>query len=278
MNKEIYVEKLDELYDSLFEFNEKPEFWRAALGSAPRYFVHTKFNGSHYFGMSKFCVLKKVTIEEYISNYRYITDGNNSQLIIKNRFNRKWIPRSGINSDIRKAFDKWILEFFPNYSIDNANFISLPEKSVISISKKIVTPEELENILDLKRKIGNIGENIAYNYEIERLKENGIKNASKYIKHVALTNTASGFDISSITRKEERFIEVKSCVSKTDQFFLTENEVLTLERLADKAYIYCVVIPDLDPLQGYVYKVIENPIKLFMEKNLLEPVMYKVKL
>jgi hypothetical protein len=274
----MYVEKLDELYDSLFEFNEKPEFWRAALGAAPRYFVHTQSGGRHYFGMSKFCVLKDISIEEYISNYRYITDGNNSQLIIKNRFERSWIPRENIDNKIRVAFDNWILEFFPNYSINNANFISLPERRKIPKQKKIVSPEELEEILDLKSRIGRIGETIAFKYEIERLATEGFKNSSKYVKHVAASNTTSGFDISSITRKEERFIEVKSSLSQTKEFYISENEVLTLERLGSKAFIYFVVVDNIENMTGTVYKIIKDPINIFRNKNLLQPIMYKVKL
>ena len=273
-----YVEELSDLYDSLFEFNNKPEFWRAALGAAPRYFVHTICDGQHYFGMSKFCVLKDVTIEEYISTYRYLTDGNNSQLIIKNRFNKKWIPRDNIDSKIRKAFDSWILDFFPNYSIHNANFISLPGRAQKASAKKSVSPDELDAILDLKKRVGNVGELIAYDYELDRLKSQGIKNPSKYVKHVAATNTASGFDISSITRKGERFIEVKSCLSKNDVFYLTENEVSTLEKLGEKAFIYCVSISDLDSGEGSVYRVIDNPIEQLLQRNCLKPVMFQVDL
>lgn len=74
-----FVDTVDELADSTLEFNDKPEFWKAALGSGPRYFVHVVDNGTHAFGLSKFCAFKNIAVEDYLNIYRYKTDGGTTQ-------------------------------------------------------------------------------------------------------------------------------------------------------------------------------------------------------
>jgi hypothetical protein len=277
--QELYVREPQDLYNSVMEFNEKPEFWKAATGNAPKYFLHIEENGNHYFGLSKFCVLKNISVEVYISTYRYQTDGNNARLIIQNRFKKDWIPRSRINRNIKIAFDEWISDFFPNYNLDNANFISVDFKFSKTKKPKKITPEKLREILDLQIQIGEIGGEIAYEFEFNRLKNNGVRNPTKYIKHVSKENAALGFDISSILSLDEtRFIEVKSSVSKENRFYLSENEVITLELLADTAFLYFVRITDLTNKIGFVERVIQNPISKFRKENRLEAVAYRVKI
>jgi len=277
--QELYVNEPQDLYNSVMEFNEKPEFWKAATGNAPRYFLHVEEKGKHYFGLSKFCVLKNITVEEYISTYRYQTDGNNARLIIQNRFKKDWIPRAKINRNVKIAFDNWISDFFPNYNLNNANFISVNFKfSKIKKNKKI-TPEKLREILELQIQIGQVGEEIAYEFELDRLLKSGVKNSKKYVNHVSKDNAALGFDISSILSLEKtRFIEVKSTISNINQFYLSENEVITLELLAETAFLYFVKITDLKNKIGFVEKIIQNPISKLRRENRLEAVAYRVKL
>ena len=67
-------------------------------------------------------------------------------------------------------------------------------------------------VLERKKLIGEIGEDIAFYYEYKRLKSQ----SSKFeIDHISKKICNSGYDIHSLTQKgkrliEERYIEVKS--------------------------------------------------------------------
>lgn len=274
----LYINNHQELFDSVVEFYESPELWRKILGSAPRYFVHTIKDGQHYFAMSKFCVIKNVTGKSYIEKYRNITEGNNSQRIIVNRLNEEWIPRNQIKKSIRDAFDTWMGEFFPKYRLENAKFISIKISKSYQNKKRDVTPDELQKQLELQQRIGDVGELIAIHYEIERLRSQGIKNPEKHIKHIAHFSVSAGFDILTITSNEERYIEVKSSLSQKGEFYLSENEVKTLEGIGKDSYLYLVKIKDLKKIIGDVYEIIQNPILKLKKDKLLKPIAYKVNL
>lgn len=274
----MYVRDLSDFINAVIEFNEKPEFWKPILGSGSRYFLHLEQNGKHYFGLSKFCVFKDIKAEEYINTYRYKINGGTAQLIISNRLKKEWIPRNEVSRNMQNAFDNWILNFFPNYNINNASFISIKIKSYNINNEKNITPETLRKILENQSVIGEIGEGIAIDFENKRLIELGVKKPHKYIDHVSKKNVASGFDISTITKNEIRFIEVKSSVNKNNEFYLSENEVSTLELLEENSFLYLVKITNIQNKEGFVSKIIQNPIKELKCKNLLKPIAFKIKL
>ncbi|MBN8696953.1 MAG: DUF3883 domain-containing protein [Bacteroidetes bacterium] len=271
-----FIENELELIQSVVEFFDKPEFWKATIGNAPRYFVHIKNKNQHYFGLSKFCAFKNITVEEYITNYRYKTNGGNTQKHIAKTVGRGWISRQKIDSEVRKAFDKWILKFHPNYTIENASFITiLQSREEKHKRSKFIDPKALEEKLQLQREIGFIGEQIAIDYELNRLRSCGVKNAKNYIEHTSKINSSAGFDICCSLIEENRFIEVKSSLNKSLEFFITENEYKTLEQLGDNAFLYFVHISDLSKKKGMVLHIIKNPIKDLKTKGSLKPVAYK---
>jgi hypothetical protein len=274
-----YIKNDSEILNSVIEFNDKSHLWKAAIGNAPKYFVHFEKSNKHHFGLSKFCVLKNVSVEEYISTFRYKTDGNNSRLIIQHRLEKNWIPRAKTDKSIREAFDKWIHSFFPNYTLENANFISIPYVVKRVKKNRLVTPEQLKQALEFQSSIGEIGEEIAFRYEVKRLQDLGLKNVKKYITHTSKENVSAGFDIASIVNNDQtRFIEVKSTLTKPNDFYISENELITLEQLGSTAYLYCVKISDMENRKGSVYRIIQNPIKHLKENSSLKPVLYKASL
>jgi len=125
MTNHRFIENTDELIDSTLEFHNKPEFWKAVLGSAPKYFVHITNNGKHIFGLSKFCAFKNITVENYLSTYREETNGTITQKHIAKVMDKHWISKNKIDSGIRQSFDNWISDFFPNYNRANALFIEV---------------------------------------------------------------------------------------------------------------------------------------------------------
>jgi hypothetical protein len=270
-----YITNADEAYNSVTEFFDKPEFWRVVLSSSPKYFLHFYENGKHYFGLSKFCVFKNITVEDYIAGLRDSTDGGIAKSVLSNRLNEKWVPINQVSPKTKQAFEKWIWKFFPNYNVNNASFITIYNQNKIK-RKRNITPEKLEEALAHQKKIGEIGEIIAYTYELERLVSAGIKNANKCLHHESKFNASSGYDLLSITKYETRYIEVKSSVLKNSDFFLSQNEVITLEALGKEAFLYIVHITDLSKGNGVVTKIICNPIEIFRKSDTLIPVAYKV--
>ena len=274
-----FIESENDLKNSVVEFFSKSEYWKVTIGNAPRYFVHIKNGETHSFGLSKFCAFKDISVEDYIAEYRYTTNGGNTQKKIVKITNQKWISRENINNEIRNEFDNWILSFHPNYNLENASFISLNEIKQIQTKKsKFVTPENLEKSLLNQKLIGEVGEEIAFNFEFQRLENNGFVNIETIIEHISKNNSAAGFDIRTSAKNDNRYIEVKSSVNKNSDFFITENEYETLKQLKNEAYIYFVHIENLNEKKGEVIKIIYNPIEYFETKAELKPVVYKVKL
>jgi len=269
-----FIQSPNDLLKSLFEFNSKPEFYREVLSSSPKYFVHSVVRGRHIFGLSKFCVFKDIAVEEYVSEFRYKTNGGTAQNYISRKTNSSWVARSKVNTDVRIAFDRWITDFFPNYNLNNASFITIDnQKSSASYIRKISQNDLLE-VLEKQKRIGVLGEKIAMKFEIDRLKKLGIKNPEVF--HESVGNASAGYDIYSRHKSESRFIEVKASTQKGNFFYLTENEIKTLEKLKQKAYIYFVQIHDLKKNAGNVYKIIQDPISAINKNDSLIPVLYKV--
>ncbi|WP_422350639.1 DUF3883 domain-containing protein [Flagellimonas sp.] len=274
-----FVDTIEELTESTLEFHGKPEFWKPALGSGPRYFVHIKDNGTNAFGLSKFCAFKNITVEDYLTNYRYKTDGGTTQKHIASLTGQDWKLRKNVATDIKESFDNWISQFFPNYNLENAAFISItktghPKRKI----KKLISPAELEDKLRLQREIGKIGENIAMTYETVRLRDKGIKNPTRHIEQVSKRNSAAGYDIYSSTKGDTRYIEVKSSLNDNSDFFITENELLTLEAFGQEAYLYLVHIKDLKSQEGQVYRVVKDPIRQLKETGTLKPITYRAEI
>lgn len=274
-----FVDTIEDLTESTLEFYCKPEFSKEAVGSVPKYFVHVNDNGNHSFGLSKFCAFKNISVEEYLATYRHKTDGGKTQKHIAWLTQKDWTPRVKIDQNIRQSFDNWILNFFPNYNLNNASFISLSATGGIKrIRKKLVTPADLLANLKLQGEIGGVGEEIAMKFERQRLIEQGIKNPEQHINQVSKLNSAAGYDILSSTKIETRYIEVKSSLNDKRNFFITENELFTLKTLEPYAYIYLVQINDLTAKQGQVFEVIRDPVKQLKEAGTLTPIAYKAEL
>ena len=274
-----FVDTIDELGDSTLEFHDKPEFWKPALGSVPKYFVHIKVGDTDAFGLSKFCAFKNITIEEYLTTYRYKTSGGTTQKHIAWLTGQDWTARGKIDNNIRDSFDNWISQFFPNYKVENASFISLTKTSKPKRKKKkLMSPNELQDKLKLQGEIGEVGEEIALTFEAKRLKDKGIKNPYNHIDQVSKRNIAAGYDIYSSIKNETRYIEVKSSLNDNPDFFITENEVQTLETLQKEAHLYLVHITDLKSKQGRVFQVLNDPIRQLKEKGTLKPIVYSVEM
>lgn len=122
---------------------------------------------------------------------------------------------------------------------------------------------ELKNSLILKEQLGEEAEKIAFDYEINLLKELKI---NKEVKLVSQFDVSLGYDIVSYldneTDKPNKFIEVKSCADDNFRFYISRNEIDVAKLKGERYFLY---------LYNRKYKnikIIKNPYKnIFTNKE-----------
>lgn len=282
-----FVETPQDLATSVRHFMEEPKYWREAVNAYPKYFVHLYEGGKHLFGLSKFAAFKNVTLGDYVTRLRSHANGNWTQKRISSIVGRAWVPVGDVPAEVRDAFTKWFYDFYPSqHPRDDISILTLetqpgkgrkPKRPGSGSGARALSPQQLANKLQLQSKIGNVGEEIAMQHEIARLASLGVRDAERWVERVSTRNTAAGFDIlSSPPGKEHRFIEVKSSKSASSDFYITRNELTTLNRHGDQAYLYLVHITDLSAHAGNVVREIQNPAQVLSENGVMEPVLFHV--
>lgn len=141
-----------------------------------------------------------------------------------------------------------------------------------------MTPEQLQLKLQRQAEIGLQGELAAYRHECLRLADQGCPNPTAYVDHVSQRDVAAGYDIRTDYNGEVRCIEVKASTSRTDSFFLSENERCTLQDLAEEAFIYLVLVDEDDVKASRVLHEIANPFAGDGERFVLRPTEWVAKL
>ena len=104
-------------------------------------------------------------------------------------------------------------------------------------------PATVAAVLRDRESLGTAAEEAIVSYERKRV---GSKFASR-VQHVALVNAAAGYDVRSVTIKdngieEPRYIEVKAVSGSSLQFHWTRNEAITAKRLTQWYYLYLLPV------------------------------------
>ena len=272
------VTNIVELAESVRAFMHAPEYWRDAVGSNPKYFVHLDEGAESLFGLSKFCAFLNISLEDYITEHRNKIGGGETQRRIARVCGAEWMPLDSVDSRLRKRFLKWF-ETLTGGSLgtDNLHLITIKSglnpKTKIQI-KRVVSPEELLKRLAAQETIGQIGEEVALAYETNRLVALGASPDSLELQRTSLINIAAGFDIRSSFKREIRYIEVKASASPDAQIYISPNEIRTLQKLGDSAYLYLVRVTDTKKRKGTVTREIRNPFELGLDTAWLEPAMF----
>lgn len=123
--------------------------------------------------------------------------------------------------------------------------------------------------------LGDRGEKIVMDLEINRLKEAGKLNLANKVKRVSLESDSYGYDILSYeTDGAEKYIEVKATRSKVGpaNFFITANELRTA-RESENYYIYMVY--DVISKTPKVW-AIENPFNIDNTHTIKTPMSFRV--
>lgn len=113
--------------------------------------------------------------------------------------------------------------------------------------KATLSPEYLLKKLERQSEIGKKGELFAIEYEKNRLKKSYSNitqtELEQAVKHIAITDVATGYDIESHYNGESRYIEVKTTISKAESdFFFSLNEYEVLKAKGEEAYIYRIFL------------------------------------
>lgn len=114
-----------------------------------------------------------------------------------------------------------------------------------------ITKKTIKKIDYLKKaksnlKNGLLGEELVINYEKERLINLGRKDLAEKIKWVSKEDDSIGYDIISFDVEKlddvkEKYIEVKSTdESSNNAFYISVNELKTMEKLKDQYFVYRV--------------------------------------
>lgn len=137
-----------------------------------------------------------------------------------------------------------------------------------TIYSKGLSPEQLRR---RKRDQADIG--FAAELEVIRLEQKTVgERDANLVVHIAMENTAAGFDIASVRRDVNtdevrvRLIEVKAVSPRSWAFVFTRNEVQTATENGSSYFLYLVPIRNGVP-QTCEVRVIENPVEELMNER-----------
>lgn len=266
------------IVDSIIEYNNHSlPILRAALGSRPIYFPCVEIGDETLFCLSKFCQFVGATLPNYVASLRRSAKGGGEvQQMITKELGQPWMKYQDAPENLKHSFKSWMNMVNPRYQIENAKFIMLSNKTIISSNGKRnirkQTSNDLEEVLLLKKEIGAIGEIIALEYEVNRLKALDCEQPKNHIEHISPVDVGAGYDILSNYNGKSRFIEVKATIGDGNNFYITSNELNVLRNAQEESFIYVVRITDLQNRIGYVDREINNPVSVIEP---LDPILFK---
>src|SRR6185437_8729076 len=138
-----------------------------------------------------------------------------------------------------------ILELYDELVLLNQKYMNL-----IKIEKKEgfvrISQKHIDAQLDIMKKVGEIGEELVFDYEVKRLRDIGCIEESKNVQRISQMFANAGFDIKSFNHRakdlneHDQFIEVKASTNTEIDFHWSENEIKTAEELREKYWLYFI--------------------------------------
>jgi len=115
-----------------------------------------------------------------------------------------------------------------------------------SVAQRPIDEEEFRRRQERNAETGRQGELIALDWERARLANlvPPCPEPERYALRISSEDVGAGYDIISTWPDEERVIEVKTTTVAAPEFFMTENERLTLAAHGQRAWIYRVELGD----------------------------------
>jgi len=189
-----------------------------------------------------------------------------------------WFPKNGIfnvckNPEILPMlYEIKLLEKIEDKIFINKRFTEKIQRLTIGFPKGKISQKQIDDSLKIMKKIGNLGEEIALEYERERLTKIDCEKEAQNVEKISEEFANAGFDIRSFDGKSEdlnhnRFIEVKSSTDEEFSIHWSHNEMEFAKKYPDNYWIY--FIPKIDLLNQTSDEpiLIQNPIKNILENN-----------
>jgi hypothetical protein len=128
----------------------------------------------------------------------------------------------------------------PQYSY----YVRVVKEKQVRLSQK-----QIDSQLKLMKKIGEIAENLAVEFEQNRLKIKGFEYESNKVQRISQEFANAGYDVASFDGRSpsgefDRFIEVKGSSGKELDFHWSENEKNIASELKERYWIY--FFPQID--------------------------------
>lgn len=144
------------------------------------------------------------------------------------------------------------------------------------INGVVMTLGEFERRLEYQKLIGDLGEKLTLDHEIDRLfTSNDADNELSYrVKRISMNNLFAGFDILSFIDinsnpdEYDKFIEVKA-TGGLPHFFWSRNEIEKAKQLREKYWIY--LWTNINDKNSRKLQVINDPYKKFFENSKIKP-------
>ena len=271
-----FVSNPMQLAQSVQAFMDAPEYWRDAVGSHPKYFVHVAGRTGPLFGLSKFCAFSGISLEDYVTQLRHSTNGGTTQRHISKICGKSWVPLRSAPRQLQRQFLAWFSEVAEGrIGTNQIHLLTVGTASKLAPTKKrAISPEDLQRKLAHQTKIGSIGETIAMRYEQQRLIALGATPSSMDLQQVSKINAVAGFDIRSSYKGHTRYIEVKASVSLDGAIFISPNEINTLQKHGKSGYLYLVHVTNVKKRVGTVHRVVQNPMKAGFQTPWLSPALF----
>ena len=108
--------------------------------------------------------------------------------------------------------------------------------------------------------LGTAAEELILEYERERV---GVEYQQE-VQHIAVVDTAAGYDIKSVTLEQSgrhipRYIEVKAVPRISLRFYWTRNEVLTSQKFGEWYYLYLLPVGGNGQFIMEELTIVQNP-------------------
>jgi len=200
---------------------------------------------------------------------------------------KKYATDAKVRKNVQLEWDIW----YGDVSQIEAKKLASSEETIEELEEKTETtssPLSIEGSSDVstpagfhKRQIGDIGEKVAYKYEVEQVQK--IRPDKLGVVKIVSNDTSLGYDIQSVQLEDvnkKKLIEVKTTIrtfmpeSEIMTFFpMSANEWETAKNYGDIYFIYRVFITR----ESAKIFVIQNPVEHEKAKNIIiEPLQYRV--
>lgn len=166
-----------------------------------------------------------------------------------------------------------ILELKDERVIVNPKYAKLM-RIVKKEQKTRISQKQIDSQLKLMKQVGEIAEEIVFDYEVKRLRDQSCTEESKNVQRISQSFANAGYDVKSFHNKaadlnqHDMFIEVKGSTNNEFDIHWSENEVKTAEELGEKYWVYFVGGIDVQGRKTHQKPLtIQNPFQKILKSS-----------